>query len=96
MENVVFWGKGMPGNMMAKALKTNPTDKHMSRSSSLHDSLAVHLACSHDFVSLKKIKFVVNSSGICSEDESGKEAEVCLEVEMDKLLDHFVTRFRGE
>jgi len=94
MDNVQFWGRGMPGNMFARALKAFPTDTQMCRSSSLHDSLAIHLACGSEFVELQKLKFVVNTSGICTEDKEGLEASVCLDFkDMEGLLDHFVKRF---
>jgi len=96
MDNVQFWGKGMPGSMFARSLKSSPTDREMSRSSTLHDSLAIHLACTTQFVKCRRLRFVVNSSGICTEDESGIEADVCLELsDPDGLLNNFVKQFCG-
>jgi len=96
MDNVQFWGKGMPGNMFSRSLKSSPTDREMSRSSTLHDSLAIHLASSTQFVKCRRLRFVVNSSGICTEDDSGIEADVCLDLlDPDGLLNYFVKLFCG-
>jgi inosine-uridine nucleoside N-ribohydrolase len=46
IENISYWAKGMPGNMMARTLKKNPMAKTMSRTSSLYDPVAILLSLS--------------------------------------------------